>query len=132
MFASFRNLDLRYVQCDGDAGPVAPREKPFAAKLATDANPGQCESRVSERHCMQLALDPALSPRFRLRRRVMQRAVEGGNACGRVSERIALREAGVQLEPIDLAGTRHVVVAEPIPPPAPSQPRARLPAYLRA
>jgi len=112
MLVSFRSIDVRYVHGDGDAGTVAPRQKAFAAKLAADRQPGQRESRFSERHRKELAFDLALPSRFRLRRRVLQRAVDGGNACGRVPERVALCDGGVQDERVPaLAGARHVVLA---------------------
>jgi len=51
---------MRDVQGDGDAGSVAPREKPFAAKLASDRHAGQLYGHLGERHRMQLAFDSAL------------------------------------------------------------------------
>src|SRR5678815_3352459 len=106
MLVSFRLLDMRYVHGDSDTGPVAPREEPFAANFATDRPPGQREGHIRERYRMKLALDLALPSRFRLRRCVLQRAIDGGNARGGVSERVALCEGGVEREPVL---PRHVV-----------------------
>ena len=88
------------VQCDGVAGAVATREKSLAADRAADVDGAQVSRHVAERHCVQLALNMALSAGFPLLRAMHKRALERRNADGRVAKLCTVRKCRGEREPI--------------------------------
>ena len=85
---------------DGGSGAVAAREEPLAIHRAARRDAAQLPRNLAERHRLHLAFDLALAACFSLRRPVVERAFEGGDAGRRVAQVAAGREDRREREPV--------------------------------
>ena len=98
------------MQRDGGSGAVAAGEESLASDRVSCGDPAQRLCHLAERHGVHFALHLPLSVGFRLRRLVVQHAVDGGQAGRGMAKVAAFRERGHERQPVVAGGGRGALV----------------------